>query len=236
MQPLPPKFASISADGGHWTHPMAKEEYQFAVVIDDGSRYRVARFLKQGKHQTMNTTQFLSYLKEGWIQYFGAPHVLRLDPAGAFRSHEMERFCDQHSIYLDMIAGEAHWQLGTCEQAVRGLKEIATKLVQDNPDLAPEHALSEAVRVCNERELIRGFSPVQHVLGRAPDETGRFVNSLINATNEPLLANPSEDVKGDIERMRQAEEAFARWHANERMKRALNSRGQRHRRYYPGDL
>lgn len=55
----------------------------------------------------MNAAQFLDYMQEGWIQYFGPPHTLRLDPSGVFRSNGVEQFCDRHGIFLDVIPGEA---------------------------------------------------------------------------------------------------------------------------------
>ena len=236
LEPLPPKLATISADGGKWEHPQSKEEYEFAVIIDEGSRFRVARVMKVGKKQTMNAAMFLSYLREGWIQYFGKPNVLRLDPAGAFRSHSVESFCDENEMYLDIIPGEAHWQLGTCEQAVKGLKELMTKLVEHEPTMSAEAALAEAVRTFNHRELVRGFSPVQHLLGKAPDETGRFVSSLTGAQFETLLENPSDSMRTSIERMKIAEQALSEWQAKQRLTRAINSRAQKIMTYRPGDL
>lgn len=57
----------------------------FALVVDEGSRFLVGRIMTQGKKQTMNAAQFLNYFQEGWVQYFGSPNVLRLDPSGVFR-------------------------------------------------------------------------------------------------------------------------------------------------------
>eukprot|EP00435_Cladocopium_sp_Y103_P059364 s526_g21.t1 len=184
----------------------------------------------------MSANLFLQYLSEGWIQYFGRPNVLRLDPAGAFRSKEVETFCDQHGIFLDVIPGEAHWHLGTCEQAVKGLKEVLTKLVEQEEDVSVELALAEAVRTFNCREIIRGYSPIQHVLGKAPDETGRFVSSLTGQATEVLLGNPQGELVEDIERMKKAEQALAEWQAQQKITKAMNSRSQPKRDYRPGDL
>ena len=236
LEAIPPKFSTISADGGKWTHPITKEDYEFAVIIDEGSRFRVARVLKQGRKQTMNAAQFLDYLREGWIQYFGRPHVLRLDPAGAFRSREIESFCDASDVFLDVIPGEAHWQLGTCEQAVKGLKEVMTKLVEQDNQIETSTALAEAVRVFNAREMVRGFSPQQHVLGRAPDESGRFVASLTGEQVQQLLGNPEGEVEQTISLMKAAEHALIEWQAKQRTNKAMNSRAQRCMDYRPGDL
>lgn len=174
MEPLPPKWATVCADGGTWTHSETNETIGFAVLIDEGCRFRTARILSRGKKQTMSASQFLNYFREGWAQYFGNPQCLRLDPAGAFRSNEVEAYCDQHGIYLDVVPAEAHWKFGICEQAVRGLKEVMNKLVTEEPTITPEEAISTAVRTFNHREIVRGFSPVQHAMGIAPDETGRL--------------------------------------------------------------
>lgn len=236
LEPIPPKLMTVSADGGKWIHPHSQQEYEFALIIDEGSRFRIARILKVGKRQTMKASDFLDYFREGWLQYFGRPNILRLDPAGAFRSHEVERFCDAEQIFLDVIPGEAHWKIGTCEQAVQGTKEVMTKLVASNPELTPEAALAETIRSFNHKELVRGFSPAQHVLGRAPDETGRFIHSLTQQAVDVLLENPSEEIEKNIQLQTEAEKALLDWQAKKRVTRALNSRAQKKMDYYPGDL
>ena len=236
LEPLPPKWATICADGGHWIHPSTGEHVEFALVIDEGSRFRAARVMCRGKHKTMNASQFLLYLQEGWCQYFGMPQSLRLDPAGAFRSNEVERFCDRHGIYLDFIPGEAHWKLGACEQAIQGVKELMTKLALEEPDLSAEAALAEATMTFNMREQVRGFSPIQHALGRAPDETGRCLQTLTGEAIEQLLPNPNAEFEQNIERRKRAEQAHAEWNAQQKIVRAMNSRGNRKYHYHPGDL
>ena len=236
LESIPPKLSNVSADGGKWFHPGTQEEYEFALVIDEGSRFRVARIMTQGKKQTMNAAQFLDYFHEGWVQYFGCPNVLRLDPSGAFRSLAVERFCDEKGVFLDVIPGEAHWKNGICEKAIDSVKTVMTKLAQADHTISAAEALSEAIRTCNQRELIRGYSPTQHVLGRAPDETGRFVHSLTGQQVDNLLNNPSEEFEKDIQRQKVAEQALAEWQAQERIKRALNSRARKVYDYRPGDM
>ena len=236
LEPLPAKWSVVCADGGTWTHEGSQETVGFAVLIDEGCRFRTARILSRGRKQTMNTSQFIQSLKEGWFQYFGKPQTLRLDPAGAFRSNEVEAFCDVESIFLDFIPAEAHWKFGICEQAIRGLKEVMNKLVDEDPSIPPEDALSTVVRTFNHRETVRGFSPVQHALGIAPDETGRFISSVEGRHHEAVIGNPTGEFQESIERMKTAEQTHSGWLANKRSKKALNSRSQRTNHYHPGDL
>ena len=84
--------------------------------------------------------------------------------------------------------------------------------------------------------MVRGFSPIQHALGRAPDDQGRFVQTLTGQAVEQLLPNAGPEFEQNIERMRIAEQAHSSWNAQQRIVRALNSRGNRKFDYRPGDL
>ena len=196
LEPLPPKLATISADVGHWVNPHTHESVQFMLVIDEGSRFRTARILSQGSRQSPNAQACLHYLQEGWVQYFGLPRCLRLDPAGVFRSTAVEEWCDKHGIHLDIVPGEAHWKVGTCENAVQGVKTVMDKLSLHDEGLTPQEALAEAVTTFNHKELIRGFSSAQHILGQAPDETGRFLPASQSLPPDLLVENAS----GEFER------------------------------------
>ena len=104
-----------------------------------------------------------------------------------------------------MLPGEAHWKLGTCEQAIRGIKDVMDKIVAQEPTVDAPEALAEAVRVFNNKEIIRGFSPVQHLLGKAPDETGRCIQSMTELPYESLLENPDGEQQRNLKRMLEAE-------------------------------
>ena len=236
LEALPPKFHTIAADVGHWFHVPTGEQQNFMVVMDEGSRFRVAKILSKGSKKTPNAAACINFMSEGWIQMFGKPKALRLDPAGSFRSTALESFCDRNGIFLDLIPGEAHWQIGIAEQAIQGLKTLMTKLVDHDPDMGPEEALSIAVSTFNRRELVRGFSPTQHVLGQAPDEAGDLLPGVRNLGPEPLLNQPLQEFQREAERRAVAEKALADWQAKERVKRAMNSRTRPQCQYLPNDL
>ena len=231
----PRKFTVVSGDVGHWVHPTG-EHYQFALFVDEGSRFRVARHVLTGKKKHVNAAQFISTFKESWMEYFGVPHTLKLDPDGAFRSHEMSQFCDQQMIYLDMIPGEAHWKLGTCERSIQSTKEVMSKLARDNPDLSFPDLMSETIRVFNSREYVRGYSPIQHVMGRAPDETGRFFPGPNQVSEDLACENPRHETQESHQLRLQAEQRFLEWNSQQRLSRAQNSKAHRYLKYHPGDL
>ena len=236
LEPLPPKLSTVSADVGHWTHPHSREVVQFLLIVDEGSRFRAARILTRGSKQTPSAAACLEYFQEGWCQYFGQPQVLRLDPSGPFRSQAVESYCDRHQIYLDVIPGEAHHQIGVCEESVKGLKEVMTKLCLADPEVSPEEALSTGICTFNQREHIRGFSPAQHILGVNPDEVGRCLPNINHVPPGLLVENATGEFRRAVERRSAAEKAHSEWNAAQRLLRASNSRAKPVYDYKPGDL
>ena len=236
LEPLPPKWHTVSADVGHWHHPTTGEDVQFLVMIDENTRFRTARILTRGSKQQPSATACLNYFQEGWMQYFGVPRTLRLDPAGAFRSQALEAFCDKHSIFLDVAPAEAHWKIGSIEQAVQGLKEVLGKLHEDDNAISPEEALASAVRVFNHREQVRGFTPAQLALGRNADDTDRLVAEGHRLPPDLLVENAAGEFQRDVQRRAAAEKAHSDWHARQRLLRAKHSRPRRAYDYVPGEL
>ena len=236
LEPLPPKLSTVSADVGHWTHPHSREVVQFLLIVDEGSRFRAARILTRGSKQTPSAAACLEYFQEGWCQYFGQPQVLRLDPSGPFRSQAVESYCDRHQIYLDVIPGEAHHQTGVCEESVKGLKEVMTKLCLADPEVSSEEALSTGICTFNQREHIRGFSPAQHILGVNPDEVGRCLPNTTHVPPGLLVENATGEFRRAVERRSTAEKAHSEWNAAQRLLRASNSRAKPVYDYKPGDL
>ena len=233
LEPLPEKFHTVSADIGHWLHPHTGEHHNFMVILDEGSRFRLAKVLTKGSKQTPNAATCLQFLSEGWIQTFGKPKVLRLDPAGSFRSQQVEGFCDRHGVFLDIIPGEAHWQIGATEQAVQGLKQLLGKLCDAEPHSPVEELLSVAVATFNHREIVRGFSPAQHVLGQNPDSTGQHVQGLQGLDTGPILNNSVEELRRTAYLRAEAEKALADWQAQQRINRAMSSRARPQHPYQP---
>ena len=237
LEPQPQRFDTVSADMGNMVHPHTGEHFHFIIMVDEGSRFKVGRVLMKGKkRQHVSAAMFLSTVKESWISYFGCPKTLRLDPDGAFRSQQVSEYCDNKHIFLDIQPSEGHWKMGTCERAIQSTKAILEKIFHEQPDVAPEDALAESIRAQNCRELIRGYSPVQHVLGKSPDETDRIFNP--NMANSPELSYesaPHGHLTSESLRL-SAEKAFLEWNSQNRINRAMQSRHKRLLNYSAGDL
>ena len=92
----------------------------------------------------------------------GTPIKIRLDPAGALRSEEVTNYFNSVGVEGDIIPAEAHWQSSLAERSIQSTKHVMTRLLTADPSLDVHGALSESLRVENDREIVRGYSPSQH--------------------------------------------------------------------------
>lgn len=99
--------------------------------------------------------------------YFGIPDIVRLDPEGSLRSHELASYFDKQGFFPDVIPAEAHWNLSHVERCNGWIKKLLAKLAVDD-EYSPQELLAHARYIWNHRESVRGFSPFQHALGRTP--------------------------------------------------------------------
>ena len=130
----------------------------------------------------------------------------------------------------------AHWKIGTCENAIHGLKTVMQKLALYDETLTAEEVLAEAVTTFNHKEMVRGYSPAQHILGQAPDETGRFLPAGESLPPDLLVENPAGEFERTVQRRAEAEKAVSDWCASQRILRAKHSRHRPCYNYMPGEL
>ena len=65
LEPLPPKWATIQADVAYWVHPKTGERCQFAIIIDEGCRFRVGKMMVKGSGG-VNGEQSINCYRENW--------------------------------------------------------------------------------------------------------------------------------------------------------------------------
>ena len=111
-----------------------------------------------------------------------------------------------------------------------------TKITLEDPEVSTKDALSTAVRIFNEKEIVRGYSPMQHALGRSPDITNRVFPCQAGDCPELLVENASNEHHRTLMRMTTAEKAFLDWTYGQRLQRAASSKGRPVIDFQPGDL
>ena len=236
LSEIVPKWHILQCDAGTWTHPENGLKYQIMVGVDEGCRLRVAKLLFQHQSRTPGTEDFIGFLEEQWFPYFGKPSVIRLDPAGCFRRNKLDQYLSERQITLQHIPAEAHWQLALAERAIASTKAVMTALISGQPEMHVTEALSRSVWAANHRDVYRGYSPLQHAYGRAPDDTGRLGENCLRDTRILTENGISAEFGSDVQAMHVAERTFLEEQARERLQRAVASGNRPMRHFAPGDL
>ena len=135
---------------------------------------------------------------------------------------------------MEPIPGQAHWQTGLVEEAIRGLKATMTATTLEHPDMVAHECLARAVAASNSRKDVRGYSPLQHALGRAPDLDSRFYTPEYEALPTVQAELVDETYGNNIKRMQDSEVNFLSWTYQNRVSRALNSKNRKAQIFLPG--
>ena len=204
--------------------------------IDEGCRLRVGKVLFQHASRTPSAQDFIDYYEGHWFPNFGKPQILRLDPAGCFRSKSLDAYLAERQIEVQRIPAEAHWQISLAERSVQTIKAMMTALVSEQPQMRTSEAFARATWACNNRDQYLGFSPLQHAFGRAPDELGHLGESKLQ--DIPILTENgvSAEFGMNVKAMITAEKAFLEEQSKERLRRASLSGARTMKHFCPGDL
>ena len=98
LEPLPPKWKILQGDNAFWVHPRTGERVQFAILIDEGSRFRVGKVMVKGPGG-VSAEQLINFYRALWKPAFGKPGRMRLDPAGAWRSQELSAYFERERAW-----------------------------------------------------------------------------------------------------------------------------------------
>ena len=102
-------------------------------------------------------TELRDFYLEQWVCYFGKRKRVRVDSEGSWMSEAAAAFFGKESVLLEPIPGQAHWQTGLVEEAIRGLKATMTATALEHPDMEAHECLARAVAASNAREDVRGY-------------------------------------------------------------------------------
>ena len=136
---------------------------------------------------------------------------VRVDSEGSWMSEAAAVFFGKESVLLEPIPGQAHWQTGLVEEAIRGLEATMTATALEHPDMGAHECLARAAAASNAGEDVRGYSPLQHAFGRAPDLDGRFYTPEYESLPTVQAELVDETDGNNIKRMQDSEVNFLRW-------------------------
>ncbi|CAK0792341.1 unnamed protein product, partial [Prorocentrum cordatum] len=212
LEAIPPKWKQIQADQFEWEHPRTKLKAKFSLIIDENCKVRVTKLLYhmagQDRHRNPVWADLKSFYEERWLPYFGKPQRVKGDPEGSWMSKQ------------------AHWHISLAEEAIQATKGTMDKLVTENPDMSTEEALARGTAAGNSREDVRGHSPLQHALGRAPDLDGHFFENNFDELPYVEAQRVDKEFGENYMRMYAAEQEYLRQVYLRRLSLAENAKNQ----------
>ena len=140
------------------------------LLEEEASGFLVPKVLHErpmGSHRNPTAQEVTDAFADTWLSHYPKPIRVKTDPEGAFQSSEFRDFLASNDIRYDVVAGDAHFQLGSVERAIQTIKRIAAKLASEYPDASGIQILSSARSAHNELRRIKGYSPHQWVFGYA---------------------------------------------------------------------
>ena len=82
--------------------------------LDEASDYHVAAVVRTGTRtqRVIGSQEFREVLSRDWLRLLPKPEGLRFDDEGAFRNMQTIEWLEGQAIKINVIAGEAAWQVG----------------------------------------------------------------------------------------------------------------------------
>ncbi|CAL1159019.1 unnamed protein product [Cladocopium goreaui] len=205
MRPMPRAWECVGMDCTEWTPLQSQVKYYVLVIMDLATKFKVTRILMQcglNEQKTETTDQILDAFSQLWLQDKPKPMFLIPDNAMSMTSRKMREALSDFNITLDPPAPKESWAHGLLERANQEIKEVASKVKLNNPDLQPSTCLALATHALNSTAYVQGYTPFQWVYGSQPTLTDEDIVSLSYAPSDP----PGLDYAALLKKRREAEE------------------------------
>ena len=174
---MPRRWQRVQMDMESWCHPGTSKKFHFLMMVDEGGRFRMGRIVSYNPAKNTTWTTSQQVFTESWLPNLGQPQVLRVDPQGPMMSKQADSYASEHGMELQLLPAEARWQISLVEGAIKATKGMMETLSGKFPDMPPAELLGRAIWVMNRRDLFKGDAPLQHALGRGPDEHDHLFES-----------------------------------------------------------
>ena len=185
--------------------PVQNHKEKYLVMCDEADSFlraiRVCCY-PPDKSRNVTTEELLQTWDDHWATIFGDPRVLRYDPEGAMNGTKFLMEIASRGVHLDPIAGEAHWQNGKTERAIRTIFETSDDFLAENNGITRREAVARSVAAHVTIERVGGYSPAQWAFGRAPNWGGELFTQEADEVN--LARDSSDSFRAGLERQASA--------------------------------
>lgn len=190
------------------------------TLCDEATRYIAVRILNSEK-----STEFIKGVERAWVRHFGVPRYLRVDSAKGWESRAVRDWCSDHGVILGVAPAESHNWLGVVERRHQVVRRALEIYMEDEGEANLTNLKEAAIYVpprINQMSFVKGFTPTQWVLGRAPAQelslTAELYNPGIDAMDEQTHFALIQD------RRLRAGQAFLRADSDAKLRRAMNQK------------
>ena len=182
-------------------------------IIDMFTRFTVAKIIPDKRPESV-----IKVLLDCWIlNLFGAPRRILFDNGGEFYNAKMKDLCHNFNIKFISTGAESPWQNGMCEKNHAQVDLTMAKIVEDQPNITMEEALSSAIYSKNMLTNTHGYSPVQLVTGAQP----RIPSAIDNMPPAMETVSSVESVRKRLNALFAARRAFVQVENSRRLNAAL---------------
>ena len=199
-------------------------------MIDDFSRFVTAVTIPDKRGETV-----VKAIMDKWIfgTPYGPPRQIISDNGLEFVNASMRSMCDQFGIkHITSAAYSAH-QNGLNERNHFTCDMMVQKIMDGDPKIKFEDALSQAVFAKNTLLNVHGYSPSQILTGKQPRAPGATADNTPAQDEEEV---DSRTVQKRINLMQKAREAFTKVDNSNRLKRAMRVQPSQLEKYETGEM
>ena len=208
------------------------------MISDTATRFLGGRVLLRESPE-----EFVLAMERGWIRTFGPMKTLQVDDHRSWSSDYVKSWCSENGIQLQISPGQSHTRLAILERRHKVSRRAIELYLADQlqGDVLQPHeprerliqALCYVIPQINRGTNVRGYSPVQWVLGYTPHVPGLL-------TEEPLSLSsldPSDEFLQKLQRQKKAANAVFAADVDTRLRRALSRKFTGHLTIFQlGDL
>jgi hypothetical protein len=141
----------------------------YLLLVDDATRYVTVYFLKSKNEASKNVQQYLTHLHVRGT----STHALRVDRGTEFVNKDLQTWCQQRGIDIQLTAPYSPSQNGVAERMNRTLVELARAMITGSklPEFLWENAVAHAAYVRNRAYTtsISEMTPYQAWFGNKPN-------------------------------------------------------------------
>ena len=161
---MPQPWQMLGMDVFELIFPQQKRKARYLLAICLVMRLVMVEILWEGPMNESGTDRLVDTFAASWPK----PEWILTDPQSSLAKGDFAEFCGWIGCGLATTPGEAHWQNGAVETAVKAVKKTMKRLRNESTELSATLCGHLAASAHNQMEVVKGFSPTQWAFGSDP--------------------------------------------------------------------